>query len=50
MIPFDQGVFDNGITGSPVDESRSPAIQAVAHLATSLESGNSPEKNGAGVN
>jgi CO dehydrogenase maturation factor len=50
IIPFDQGIFDNGITGTPVDENRSPAIRAVGHLATSLESGIDPEKNDAGVN
>jgi CO dehydrogenase maturation factor len=50
MIPFDQGVFDNGVNGTPVDESRSPAIRAVANLVTRLESGNYPEKNDAPVN
>jgi len=45
MVPFDQGVFDNGITGTPVDEKRSPAIREVGNLATLLESGHSPEKD-----
>lgn len=45
MIPFDQGVFDNGITGTPVDEQHSAAILAVTQLAASLETGYPPEKN-----
>jgi len=49
LIPFDQDIFDNGVTGTPVDESRSSAIQAVEHLATSLVCGNRPEKNNAQV-
>ncbi|MFA5267012.1 MAG: AAA family ATPase [Methanoregula sp.] len=44
MIPFDQDVSDNGITGSPIDEGHSAAILAVAGLAASLESGNEPDK------
>lgn len=39
LIPFDQGVFDNGISGDPVDEKRSPAMREVRNLATLLESG-----------
>ena len=44
MIPFDQGVSDNGITGVPIDEHHSAAIQAVAQLADSLESDRRLEK------
>ena len=44
MIPFDQGVSDNGITGVPVDEGRSAAIREVSRLAAFLESGSQPEK------
>lgn len=50
MIPFDQDIFDNGITGTPVDENHSAAIQAVGHLAASLESGYRTEKNEGRVN
>jgi CO dehydrogenase maturation factor len=40
MIPYDQGVSDNGITGAAVDEEHSAAILAVARLADSLEPDN----------
>jgi CO dehydrogenase maturation factor len=39
MIPYDPGVSENGITGAPVDEEHSAAIQAVALLAGSLGPG-----------
>jgi CO dehydrogenase maturation factor len=39
MIPFDQEVSDNGITGAPVDGEHSCAIREVARLAAALESG-----------
>lgn len=39
LIPFDQGVFDNGIDGTPVDPGRSDAVREVARLAGTLESG-----------
>ena len=36
MIPFDQGVFDNGITGAPVDEEQSAAIREIARIAGNI--------------
>ncbi len=36
MIPYDQKVFDSGITGEPVDPDRSPAIREIDLLAASL--------------
>ena len=44
MIPFDQGVSDNGISGTPIDEARSAAIREVTGLAGSLESGSPAKK------
>jgi CO dehydrogenase maturation factor len=44
MIPFDEGVSDNGITGAPVDEGHSAAIHEVSRLAALLEYGYQPEK------
>ena len=46
MIPFDQGVFDNGVDGTPLDPERSPALREVDRLASDLESLPHP-KNGA---
>jgi CO dehydrogenase maturation factor len=45
MIPFDQEVTDNGITGAPVNEAGSPALHEVARLAAVLESGFQVDKN-----
>jgi len=45
MIPFDQGVFDAGITGTGTG-SDSAAVMAVSGLATLLDSGSLTEKNG----
>lgn len=39
LIPFDRGVFDNGIDGTPIDPGRSDAFREVARLAGTLESG-----------
>lgn len=36
MIPFDQGVFENGISGTPVDEEQSAAIREIARIAGSI--------------
>jgi len=44
MIPFDQGVSDNGVDGTPLDPDRSPALHEVRRLAAGLESGTIPEK------
>ncbi len=44
MVPFDQGVFDNGVTGVPVDEGHSAAMHEVARLAGLLESGQRTEQ------
>lgn len=44
MIPFDQQVADNGITGAPVDESRSAAILEIARIAASLGNGPEPKR------
>jgi CO dehydrogenase nickel-insertion accessory protein CooC1 len=38
MIPFDQGVSDNGVTGAPIDEGHSPAIRKIIRLADMVES------------
>ena len=43
MIPFDQGVSDNGIDGRPLDQERSPALHEVSRLASDLESVLLPE-------
>ena len=45
MIPFDQDVSDNGISGMPIDEARSGAIREITRLAGSLESGSRLEKS-----
>lgn len=39
MIPYDQMVFEGGITGEPVDPDRSPAIHEIDRLATVLSAG-----------
>jgi len=44
MIPYDKGISDNGISGSPIDEEHSAAICEISHLTASLESGSQPEK------
>jgi CO dehydrogenase maturation factor len=36
MVPFDQHVLDNGITGAPFAEEDSPALQAIAQLGDTL--------------
>jgi CO dehydrogenase maturation factor len=36
MIPFDQEVFDSGITGEPYDTARSPAVSGIDNLASVL--------------
>jgi len=33
MVPFDQGVMDNGISGAPLREDGSPALRKIALLA-----------------
>lgn len=45
MIPFDQGVFENGITSAPVDETLSAAIREIARIAGRLNAGLRPDKN-----
>jgi CO dehydrogenase maturation factor len=45
MIPFDQGISDNGITGVPVDEESSPAIREVIRLAGMFESSSRTERS-----
>jgi CO dehydrogenase maturation factor len=42
MIPYDQDVSDNGISGSPIHEEHSAAIKEIARLTSSLESGSRP--------
>jgi len=44
MIPFDQDIADNGISGSPINEEHSVAIREITRLASSLESGFQPVK------
>jgi CO dehydrogenase maturation factor len=44
MIPFDQSVSDNGISGIPIDEANSAAIREVTCLIGSLESDSWREK------
>jgi CO dehydrogenase maturation factor len=44
MIPFDQEVSESGITGAPLDKSRSSAISEINLLAAVLESGTRPGK------
>jgi CO dehydrogenase maturation factor len=42
MIPFDQTITDNGISGSPIDDEHSVAIREITRLASSLENGSLP--------
>ena len=36
LVPFDQHVLDNGISGAPLIEENSPALQKIAHIADLL--------------
>jgi CO dehydrogenase maturation factor len=43
LIPFDQGVSENGISGAPIDEEHSSAIHEIARLSCLLETGSRTE-------